>query len=170
MSSNDLRKYEYLTSEDLGNKPRVVERAKFDYSPLGKIFNKRLTKEDQKEGLLKSVKSIGDKNEELLEVFSAAKKVSKAAKNESDFSYNPKYAFYRFYRDSEKFNRMVSIDSKRGELKEFYKFLSNFKNHEPVTIETKNRKNRIMNNFNQLYKKYFDTYKKNNDSEDLNEV
>ena len=96
MSSNDLRKYEYLTSEDLGNKPRVVERAKFDYSPLGKIFNKRLTKEDQKEGLLKSVKNIGDKNEELLEVFSAAKKVSKAAKNESDFSYNPKYAFTDF--------------------------------------------------------------------------
>ena len=62
LSSNDLRKYEYLTDEYLGYKPSVVEKAKFDYSPLGKIFNTGLTKEDKKEGLLKSVKNIGDKN------------------------------------------------------------------------------------------------------------
>ena len=42
-SSGNLRKYEYLTGEDLGYKPSVVEPAKFDYSPLGKIFDKRLT-------------------------------------------------------------------------------------------------------------------------------
>ena len=65
-SSGDLRKYEYLTGEDLGYKPSVVEQAKFDYSPLGKIFNGKLKEEQKKEGLLKSVKNIGDKNEELL--------------------------------------------------------------------------------------------------------
>ena len=64
-SSGDLRRYEYLTGEDLGYKPSVVEQAKFDYSPLGKIFNKGLT-EEHKKGLLKSVKKIEDKNEELL--------------------------------------------------------------------------------------------------------
>ena len=64
-SSGDLRKYEYLTGEDLGYKPSVVEQAKFDYSPLGKIFNKGLT-EEHKKGLLKSVKKVEDKNEELL--------------------------------------------------------------------------------------------------------
>ena len=42
-SSGNLRKYEYLTGEDLGYKPSVVEPAKFDYSPLGKIFDKGLT-------------------------------------------------------------------------------------------------------------------------------
>ena len=67
LSSNDLRKYEYLTGEDLGHKPSAVEPAKFDYSPMGKMFNKRLTEKDKKEGLLKSVKNIGDENEELLE-------------------------------------------------------------------------------------------------------
>ena len=67
LSSNDLRKYEYLTGEDLGQKPSAVEPAKFDYSPMGKMFNKRLTEKDKKEGLLKSVKNIGDENEELLE-------------------------------------------------------------------------------------------------------
>ena len=48
-SSGDLRKYEYLTGEDLGYKPSVVEQAKFDYSPLGKIFNKGLKKKIKKD-------------------------------------------------------------------------------------------------------------------------
>ena len=34
-SSGNLRKYEYLTGEDLGYKPSLIEQAKFDYSPLG---------------------------------------------------------------------------------------------------------------------------------------
>ena len=40
LSSNNLDKYEYLTGEDLGLKPSTVEQAKFEYSALGKIFNK----------------------------------------------------------------------------------------------------------------------------------
>ena len=47
-SSSDLRKYEYLTREDLGYKPSVAEQAKFEYSPLSKIFNKELTERDKK--------------------------------------------------------------------------------------------------------------------------
>ena len=37
-SSDDLRKYEYLTGENLGYKPSVLEQTKFDYSPLSNIF------------------------------------------------------------------------------------------------------------------------------------
>ena len=44
LSSNNLDKYEYLTGEDLGLKPSTVERAKFEYSPFGKIFNRGLEK------------------------------------------------------------------------------------------------------------------------------
>ena len=61
LSSNNLDKYEYLTSEDLGLKPSNVERAKFEYSPLGKILNKGLDKDDQKEELKKNIEG---KNEE----------------------------------------------------------------------------------------------------------
>ena len=68
LSSNNLDKYEYLTGEDLGLKPSTVEQAKFEYSPLGKIFNKGLSEEDKKEGLLKKLKNIEDKNEQLLEI------------------------------------------------------------------------------------------------------
>ena len=56
LSSNNLDKYEYLTSEDLGLKLSTVEQAKFEYSPLSRIFNKGLSEEDKKEGLLKKNK------------------------------------------------------------------------------------------------------------------
>ena len=56
--SNNLDKYEYLTGEDLGLKPSTVEQAKFEYSPLGKMFNKELDKDHQKEGLFKRLKNI----------------------------------------------------------------------------------------------------------------
>ena len=62
ISSNNLDKYEYLTGEDLDLKPSTVEQAKFEYSPLGKIFNKGLSEEDKKEGLLKRLKNIDEKN------------------------------------------------------------------------------------------------------------
>ena len=52
-SSNNLNKYDYLTGEDFGLKPSTVEQAKFEYSPLGKIFNKGLSEDDKKEGLFK---------------------------------------------------------------------------------------------------------------------
>ena len=42
-----------MTDEDLRYKPSVIEEAKLDYSPLGKVFNKGLDKDDQKEGLLR---------------------------------------------------------------------------------------------------------------------
>ena len=48
-----MGKYEYLTGEDLGLKPSTIEQARFEYSPLCKIFNKALDKDDKKEGLFK---------------------------------------------------------------------------------------------------------------------
>ena len=62
LSSNNLDNYEYLTGKDLGLKPSTVEPAKFEYSPLGKIFNKGLSKDDKKEGIQKILKNIDDKN------------------------------------------------------------------------------------------------------------
>ena len=52
LSSKNLDKYELLTGEDLDLKPSIVTQAKFEYSPLGKLFNKRLSEHDKKEGLL----------------------------------------------------------------------------------------------------------------------
>ena len=58
--------------------------------------------------------------------------------------------FYKFYRDLKKFKRM-SLGSKYDDMNDFYTLLNE--------TETKNSKNRIMNNVNQLCNKYVDTYK-----------
>ena len=62
LSSKNLDKYELLTGEDLDLKPSTVAQAKFEYSPLGKIFNKGLSEDDKKEGILKRLKNIEDEN------------------------------------------------------------------------------------------------------------
>ena len=62
LSSKNLDKYELLTGEDLGLKPSTIEQTKFEYPPLGKIFNKGLSEDDKKEGLLKRLKNIEDEN------------------------------------------------------------------------------------------------------------
>ena len=76
LSSNNLDKYEYLTGEDLGLKPSTIEQARFEYSPLGKIFNKGLSEDDKKEGLFKRLKNIEGK------IKSKNKKESEPIRNE----------------------------------------------------------------------------------------
>ena len=68
LSSNNLGKYEYLSFEDLGLKPNAIEQAKFEYSPLGKVFTQRFDKNDQKERLFRRLKNIEGKNKEQLNV------------------------------------------------------------------------------------------------------
>ena len=73
-SSGDFPKYEYLTKKDLGYKPDAFEQAKFEYSPLGKVFTDGLDKSDRNEGLLKRLKNIENKsNNQLLTIKNTSK-------------------------------------------------------------------------------------------------
>ena len=65
-SSGDLPKYEYLSNKDLGYKADSFEQARFEYSPLGKVFIDGLDKSNRKEGLLKRLKNIEDKSKNQL--------------------------------------------------------------------------------------------------------
>ena len=65
-ASGDLCKYEYLTKKDLKYNPDAFEQAKFEYSPLGKVFTDGLDKSDTNEGLLKRLKNIEDRNNNQL--------------------------------------------------------------------------------------------------------
>ena len=60
LSSSNVDKCEYMTSEDLDLKPSIVEH------PLGKIFNKELDKNDQNEGLFKKLKEIENAQKGLI--------------------------------------------------------------------------------------------------------
>ena len=64
-SSKNLDKVEYLTGEDLGLKPNTIEQARFEYSPLGKIFNRGLSEDDKEEGLFKRLKNIENAQKKL---------------------------------------------------------------------------------------------------------
>ena len=88
-SSGDLPKYEYLTKKDLGYKPDAFEQAKFEYSPLGKVFTDGLDKFDRKEGLLKRLKNIEDRNNNQL---LALRDINRPAiKGENNDEYNDQY-------------------------------------------------------------------------------
>ena len=90
LSSNNLDKYELLTGEDLNLKPSTVERAKFEYSPLGKMFNKGLSEDDKKEGILKRLENIKDKKNELLNTFATNKNKNENNKNKKKIKKIPK--------------------------------------------------------------------------------
>ena len=99
LSSKDLlEKYEYLTGEDLGHRPSVLEKTKFEYSPLGMSLSKSFKKDN--------VKNI--------------------ANRESDFNHDSKHSFYRFYKEDNKFEKM-SLDSKYNNMKNLLTFLLSLK-------------------------------------------
>ena len=81
-SSGDLPKYAYLTKKDLEYKPDAFEQAKFEYSPLGKVFTDGLDKSEKNEGLLKRLKNIEDKsNNQLLTITNISKPAIKGKNN-----------------------------------------------------------------------------------------
>ena len=92
LSSKELDKYEYLTGEDLGCKPDVIQRAKFEYSPLGEAFNKVFKK--------------GDTNKKVIRYGNA-------------LVYGPVHNFNK-YRLSN-FYEISSTDSKFDTINKFYK-------------------------------------------------
>ena len=62
-SSGDLNKYEFLKRIDLNYKPNALDKARFEFSPLGKTFNTGLDKNVQgyqEESIIKLLKDIRD--------------------------------------------------------------------------------------------------------------
>ena len=62
-SSGDLNKYEFLTRKDLKYKPNALDKARFEFSPLGQTFSIGLDKTAQgyqEEGVIKLLKDIRD--------------------------------------------------------------------------------------------------------------
>ena len=87
-----MEKYVYLTGEDLGYKQDEVQKAKFEYSPLGEAFNKVFKKDD---------------------------KNKKVIKHNNDLVYNSVHNFNKYSVSS--FSEISSIDSKFDITNTFYK-------------------------------------------------
>ena len=102
-----MDKYEYLTGEDLGYKPNVFEKAKFDHSPLGMV-------------LTNNTKSKTNKN-----------KVDNQNKQNKNLIYNSQHSFVKF-KDIGEFKEL-SLDSMHKKLNDFHKKFTKLKNISPQT-------------------------------------
>ena len=101
-----MYRYQYLTGEDLGYKPEVIEKAKFEYFPLGEALknNKAKSKRDE-------IVKINKQNKNLI--------------------CNLQHTFTKF-KDISDFKKM-SLDSLYKKLDEFFKKFNGFKKLIPET-------------------------------------
>ena len=159
LSSNNLDKYKLLTGEDLGLKPSTVEQANFEYSPLGKIFNKGLSKKDKKEGLSKRFENIKDKNEELINRFSTTNKASKNKINNQSkkliYDANHSFTNLRNIGDIKK----LPLDSMFNLMREYHKKFNSFNNLKTRTKDNEKRKQELLTNVGDIYNDLYDIYK-----------
>ena len=143
-SSGDLPKNEYLTKKDLGYKPDAFEQAKFEYSPLGKVFTDGLDKSDRKERLLKILENIEDRsNNQLLAIKNIPRPAIKGKNNGtfgSDDENNDNFGSDDEYKTIQDFKQGLidkNILLKRG-VKKFDKIISKWKQTKNKEIVYKN--------------------------------
>ena len=129
-SKNLLEKYECLTCEDLAHRPSVLEKTKFEYSPLGVV-------------LANNAKKKANTN-----------KVNSNKKQDKYFAYNLQYSFTKF-KNIDEFKKL-SLDSMYKKLND----LKNNNNNklravDPQTDENKVLKPKVLDSvrdlFNELY-------------------
>ena len=99
----------------------MLDKTKFDYSPLGMSLSKSFKKDN--------VKNI--------------------ANSESGFNYASNYKFYKFYNRHDQFEDM-SLDSKYNWIKEFNNLRIKLKLSNQKKAETQLKKERIMKSFDEL--------------------
>ena len=95
--SKELDKYEYLTGEDLGYKPGIVQRDKFEYPLLGEVLSGKVKKDKQNNKTDKRIKKD---------------------KQEKNLFYNSQHSFVKF-KDVSDF-RDLSLDSMLKKLNDFF--------------------------------------------------
>ena len=126
---------------------------------MGKIFNKGLSEEDRKEGLLKRLENINDKNEELLNIFNTPNKASKNKINiqSKSLSYDSKHSFVKYKNIDD--IKELSLDSMYKKLNNFNDEITSLNNLNSRKKHTKELKNEVLSNVRDLYNELSDIYK-----------
>ena len=98
---------------------------------MGKIFNKGLSEVDKKEGVLKGLKNIKDKNEELINTINTTNKTTKNKTNIQSikliYDVNHSFAKLRNIDDIKK----LSVDSIFNLMKDYHKKFNSLNNLKP---------------------------------------
>ena len=147
-----------MTGEDLDLKPSTVEQAKFEYSPLGKLSNKDLSEEERKEGILKRLENIKDKNDELPNTFSIINKTPKNKTNNQSkkLIYNAGHSFAK--RKNINDIKKLSLDSMFNLMRGYHKKITSLKNLAPRTENNKKLKQEVLINAGNIYNKLYYIY------------
>ena len=185
LASGDLGKYEYLTGEDLNYRSNPVEKAKFEYSSLGRVFKEGLTDEEKKEstGVFKKLDDIHRTNREILRRTSnnnnnnddndddnkkepskdKKKKPSrdekkKPSKDEEDdnLKYSSMYTFNK-YKITE-LDNLTSLQSKFNYINEFAQKRNRLYEVRPRNDTNKAKKQKVYNSLGKRYNELLDEY------------
>ena len=156
-SSGDLPKYEYLTKKDLGYKPDAFEQAKFEYSPLGKVFTDGWDKSDRTEGLLKRLKNIENRNSnQLLAIKNIPRPAIKGENNggfRSDDDVNDEYKIIHDFKQGLIEKNILH----KGGVKKFDKIVDKWKQTKDKKIVYKNVDTKVDTkkfNIHNIFKNY----------------
>ena len=183
LATGDLDKYEYLTGEETNYRSTPVEQNRFEYSPVGKVFNTGLENKEYgaDDGILKRLDKIGTANKKLLKLFGGDDKgdddddddegdddkgdddkgddsirKSKAKKtNDNSKNYDLKYdQNNNFDKYVKYFNKVSSRESKNDVLNNMLNHLNKFdKELKPKSKENKLYKVAVSNNARNMYEK-----------------
>ena len=163
-SSGDLPKYEYLTKKDLGYKPDAFEQAKFEYSPLGKVFTDGLDKSNRKEGLLKRLKNIEDRsNNQLLTIKNIPRP---AIKGENNGDVNDEYKTIQDFKQELIYKNILHLDG----VKRFDKIINKWKQTKDKEIVYKNVDVKVNTKKINTYKIFENYLNKKNDYDRINNI
>ena len=158
LSSKNLDKYELLTGEDLDLKPSTVEQAKFEYSSLGRIFNKGLTEEDKRERLFKRLENIKGKNEELINRFSTTKASKNKTNNQGKkLVYNANHSF-AVLKNIGNIKRLP-YSSMFNQMKEYHQKFNKLNNLKTRTKDNEKQKREVLTNVGDIYNELYQHYK-----------
>ena len=137
LSSSKFEKYEYLTSEDSGYKLKVLQKVKFQYSPLGEALkNNAKTKTD---------------------------KILKKDKGGKHLVYNQQHRFTKF-KDISNFKE-ISLDSMHKRLNDFHKKTIKFKGVDPQTEANEDLKAKVLDNAGDIFNELYYIYKEKHEEE-----
>ena len=169
-SSGDLPKYEYLTKKDLKYKPDAFEQAKFEHSPLGKVFTNGIDKSDRNEGLLKRLKNIEDRNNnQLLAIKNIPRPTMKGENNDgfrSDDDVNDEYKTVQDFKEELTDKNIL----RKGGVKQFVKIVDKWKQTKDKKIVYKNGDTKVDTKKFNIYKIFENYLNKSIDYDRINMI
>ena len=126
---------------------------------MGKIFNKGLSEDDKKEGILKGQKNIKDKNKELINTINTA---NKATKNKTNIQgkkliYDGNHSFEELKNIDN--IKKLSLDLMFSIMKKYHKKFNNLNKLKRRTKDNEKRKQEVLTNVGDIYNELYDVYK-----------